>query len=119
MAVTGFNIPPEIYAQLAASGFRPPPPVQMPGFNLQAPNMQQPQQQGMSMGDGMALAGMGMMGLGMQRPGSTPGDVMANAPSSVGGQSIDAFRGPGSYSYGKNAIDFLTGQQLSGIGATY
>jgi hypothetical protein len=117
----GLQIPDDVLQKIAAAGFRPPPPAQLPGFNMQMPQMQQQPPQpgfGMAQGAGMLGAGFGAYGR-MPKPGSTPGDVMVNAPSSIGGQSIDAFRGPGTYGYGANAIDFLTGQQLAGTGGIY
>jgi hypothetical protein len=84
---------PQMLAQLAQNAFRPP---QGGG----APGMQMPQQGGgLDMGPGMMGLGMGL-GM-MRRPnGSVPGDAAANAPSSVGGQDIGAYRGPDSYVYG-------------------
>ena len=91
---TGFNIPPEVFAQLAAAGFRPPQAPQMPGFNMQAPQMQQPQQQGFGMGQGAEMLGAGLGAVGRMPAAASPGVPTSNGdptggagPAYLGGSS--------------------------------
>ena len=68
----GFNIPtrfpPELLAQIAAAGFKPPQAMNMPGLNVPTGPPPSP---GLNVGD--AMAGLGMA-LGMMR-GGDPGAV--------------------------------------------
>ena len=59
--MVGFSLDPQVLAQFAAASFRPPPPVQMPGFNLQPPLPPPVQSQpGLSIGEGLAMASRGL-----------------------------------------------------------
>lgn len=51
---------PELLAQLATAGFRPPPPMSVPGLNVSAP----PPTPGFNVGDGMPGLGAGL-GMGL------------------------------------------------------
>lgn len=55
--MAGFNLDPQLLAQMAQAAFRPPQAHAAPGINLQPP---QQSGGGFGMGDGMAMAGMGL-----------------------------------------------------------
>lgn len=97
--MAGFSLDPNTLAQFAASGFRPPQPVTMPGFNMQP--AQPPQATGgggPGIGDGMALMGMGLKALGGMGGGAMGPESGAVGPGGLAGavSGIDALTpGPG------------------------
>lgn len=93
--MAGFSLDPNVLAQLASSGFRPPQVPTMPGFNLSPQLM--PQQQGgggPGMGDGMALMGMGLKALGGMGGGAMGPETGAVGPGGLAGavSGIDALK---------------------------
>jgi hypothetical protein len=118
-------LPPEVLAQLAAQGFRPP-------AQMQAPAMMGPQGggEGFGLGDGLAMAGMG---LGMIGKGGVPmgSSATTDAPGfgaglGSSGQGILAgahkqwlAQNPDAQGYGNTLTqpDFLTGawRKITGL----
>lgn len=117
--MSSFGLDPQIIAQLAAAGFRPPPPMQMAplNLNLQMPNPG-PQQQGGGIAGALgALGGMmpgiakafgnGPDGLPQSGLGSMTGNAAQNAVNQYGAAQVDPVLNPYSFlggagSFGSN-----------------
>lgn len=112
---------PEVLAQLAAAGFRPPPPAGAPGLPSMGGGAP-----GFGMGDGMGVLGMGLSaldGMGGGNPfmaaertagdrdlsgyGSSPVDPMGGNPNA---QPVEVFNPTGKRGGFGAFLDFLTGR---------
>ena len=98
MMPMGFNLPtgpiqqytPEMLAQMAALGFKPPGLMQSPGMGGQQ------QVPGFNVGDGMAGLGMGLAALGKGKP-----DVFMGKERTAGDRDLNG--------YGASPVDPMSG----------
>lgn len=99
MNVPGFNVQapsapfqmlsPEVLAQLAAAGFRPPPGMGAPGLGGGMPAGGD----GFGLGDGMAMAGMGLGMMGKRPPGWVPSTSGSEPGRTAGDADLAGYGG--------------------------
>ena len=131
--MAGFNVPtrmtPALLAQIAAAGFRPPQPMNMPGMSMPQAGGSGSGDSGLGAGIAGLCAGLGMLGglgdgtiMNAGPQGSGPGgdyttaDAMGMAGLNNGmtlspmDPSYGDLGGPGPRQAGGGFLDFLTGQ---------